>query len=311
MKIAIVGAGLSGLVCADKLAANGHQVQLFDKGRGPGGRMSTRRIETAQGEVSFDHGAQYFTASDPTFQAAVTKWQERGLINRWSSVGEKMWVGVPTMNAPVKYLASRHEVKWATRIEKLSYAEDHWHLITEDDPCGSLFDAAIVAVPAEQAAPLLAPWNSAFSEQAASIRSAPCWTVMLAFDRPLSATETFICDDEVIAWAARNSDKPGRGPIESWVIQASAKWSAAHLENNPEEVCAQLCDRLFDTLSLSQLRPLSAIAHRWRYALPESSDRQALYDKDMQLGVCGDWLSGPKVECAWLSGSALASKIIT
>jgi predicted NAD/FAD-dependent oxidoreductase len=62
MDFAIIGAGMAGLACADALKEAGHNVALFDKGRGPGGRMSTRRMETPLGEVAFDHGAQYFTA---------------------------------------------------------------------------------------------------------------------------------------------------------------------------------------------------------------------------------------------------------
>jgi predicted NAD/FAD-dependent oxidoreductase len=43
MRIGIVGAGMAGLSCAEGLANHGHDVVLLDKGRGPGGRMSTRR----------------------------------------------------------------------------------------------------------------------------------------------------------------------------------------------------------------------------------------------------------------------------
>ena len=61
MQFAIIGAGMAGIACADALQAAGHAVAVFDKGRGPGGRMSTRRMETPLGTVAFDHGAQYFT----------------------------------------------------------------------------------------------------------------------------------------------------------------------------------------------------------------------------------------------------------
>ena len=43
-EIAIVGAGISGLMAATYLAEKGKAPVLFDKGRGPGGRMSTRRF---------------------------------------------------------------------------------------------------------------------------------------------------------------------------------------------------------------------------------------------------------------------------
>ena len=40
-EIAIVGAGISGLMAATYLAEKGKNSVIFDKGRGPGGRMST------------------------------------------------------------------------------------------------------------------------------------------------------------------------------------------------------------------------------------------------------------------------------
>ena len=67
--IAIIGAGMAGLACARRLAYHGRAVRLFEKGRKAGGRLSTRRIETALGTVQFDHGAQYFTARDADFAA--------------------------------------------------------------------------------------------------------------------------------------------------------------------------------------------------------------------------------------------------
>lgn len=52
-KIAIIGAGLAGVTAANTLAPH-YQVQLFEKSRGAGGRMSSRRFEPYQ----FNHGAQ-------------------------------------------------------------------------------------------------------------------------------------------------------------------------------------------------------------------------------------------------------------
>ena len=60
--IAVIGAGLAGLSCAQALLQAGHTVHVFDKSRGPSGRMSTRRAEDDNGPWQCDHGAQYFTA---------------------------------------------------------------------------------------------------------------------------------------------------------------------------------------------------------------------------------------------------------
>ena len=77
------------------LQAGGMAVTLLDKGRGPGGRMSTRRVTTALGEASFDHGAQYFTVRDPDFARCVEQWRAKGVAARWPAAGDDAWVGTP------------------------------------------------------------------------------------------------------------------------------------------------------------------------------------------------------------------------
>jgi renalase len=116
VRIGIVGAGIAGLACADGLAGRGNDVVLFDKGRGPGGRMSTRRIETSQGQAHFDHGAQYFTVRDDSFGAKLSSWVDAGVAAPWPAAGSDAYVGVPGMNAPVRDLASRLVVRWGGRI---------------------------------------------------------------------------------------------------------------------------------------------------------------------------------------------------
>jgi len=310
MKIAIVGSGLSGLACAEQLVAGGHRVRLFDKARGPGGRMSTRRADTAAGEVSFDHGAQYFTARDPAFRAAVDDWHDCGAVAPWPAAGAEAWVGVPAMNAPAKLLAARHDVTWSAAVEALVAQQDGWHLKNNSETVDGPFDTVVLAIPAEQAAILLAPCNADFRAIAAHTVSAPCWTLMLAFDQPLDTDRLTLRDDAVIGWAARNSDKPGRTGPDAWVIQASAAWSRDHLENSQSEVVQALSARFSGLMDIPLEVPLIAAAHRWRYARSGTTGHEALYDPDRKLGVCGDWLIGPRVECAWLSGVALARMIM-
>ena len=74
--IAVLGAGVAGAAAAARLVEAGLPVQVFDKGRGPGGRCSTRRSETAS-EPGFDHGAQYFTARGPRLRARCADWSAR------------------------------------------------------------------------------------------------------------------------------------------------------------------------------------------------------------------------------------------
>lgn len=310
MKIAIIGSGLSGLACAAPLAAAGHNVQLFDKARGPGGRMSTRRAQTSAGELRFDHGAQYFTARDPAFQAVVNQWQSNGIAAKWPAAGDDAWVGTPSMNAPIKEMAADYNVSWSTRIDRMERQEDQWILHSEDGAIETMFDTVVLAIPAEQAAILLDPWDISFATMARNTVSDPCWTVMLAFADPLETEKNSLRDGPAIGWAARNSDKPMRAGPDSWVIQASPEWSRNHLEDSQEQVIAALIKDFATDLDITIPEPFHVAAHRWRYARSGSAGFNALFNTESKLGVCGDWLLGPRVECAWLSGNGLSKLIL-
>ncbi len=305
MRIAIVGAGMAGLACGLRLAAAGHDVRLFDKGRGPGGRMATRRMALPDGgEAAFDHGAQYITAKAPAFAGQLADWAAAGIVAPWPAAGEAAFVGMPSMNAPLKAMAAGQNVSWGVEITGLAADASGWRLAGAE----GIFDMAVVAVPPEQAARLLAPVDAGLAALAASVRSVACWTMMAAFATPLSGADV-LRGEGTIGWAARNSAKPGRSALpEAWVVQATPDWSAAHLEDTPERVSEALMAALAARLG-PMPAPLAVAAHRWRYAQSVGTGDGALWRPQARLGVCGDWLLGPRVEAAWTSGDMLAATI--
>ena len=307
MAIAIIGAGIAGLSCATRLQAAGQAVTLFDKGRAPGGRMSTRSIATAAGVFSFDHGAQYLTARDPEFLRVINDWQAHDVVSPWPAAGASAWVGTPSMSAIVRHLATQLDVRWNFRIDSIDRSHAGWQLNPHMDSC---YDSVVVAVPAEQAAPLLAPHDAAMASEALACRSAPCWTAMLAFDVPLRTQCDIFRDAGIIGWAARNAAKPGRSAAETWVIQATPDWSNAHLEDTADVVIEKLADALAEHVAGPLPQPIVRIAHRWRYARVAATDLGSLWNADERLGAAGDWLLGARVESAWLSGRELAGRIL-
>ena len=200
-RIAIVGAGLAGAACARGLTHAGHACVLFDKGRGPGGRLSTRRVETPLGEARFDHGAQFITARGDAFSAfmqeardagAAASWQARLVsIDRAGNVeplrSEDRWVGVPGMNAIVKHALGGLDVRFGARVTHLSGGPGRWSVVLEDGEREGPFDAVAVAIPPEQMIELLARTDGDFSSQIAEANAAvigPCQAVMAALDAP-------------------------------------------------------------------------------------------------------------------------------
>lgn len=317
--IAIIGAGLAGLSCAQALVAQGCRVQVFEKSRGVGGRMSTRQFET----WACDHGAQYFTARDPAFKQQVEIWQKTGAaalwdaqITRfdaegWRSIAPSTgrFVGTPSMTAPAKHLAKDLTIQFSTTIDQLSRDGEKWTLRSKEH--GQLdrqFDAIVLAIPSKQAEPLVQPHSIAVYERCRDAVMAPCWALMIyATERlPFDFDAAFI-NQGMFSWIARSSSKPQRLSGEAWVAHATTEWSAAH-ENLTKDEAAPLLTTGFETLT--GYRPQTCQTHLWRFArLGQASHHGHLFDPDLQLGVCGDWTSTEKVEGAWLSGQAVARDI--
>ena len=80
LHVAVVGAGMAGVVCARTLVQAGHRVTLLEKSRGLGGRMSTRHTEFG----GFDHGSQYFTVRDARFETALRS-NATSVVRPWSA----------------------------------------------------------------------------------------------------------------------------------------------------------------------------------------------------------------------------------
>jgi len=308
--ICVIGGGMAGLACAAQLAQSGARVTVLDKGRGPGGRMAARRVEIGGETVSFDHGAQYFTARDPAFRAQVAAWAQAGVVAPWPAAGVDAWVGVPGMNAPVKAMAEPLEVTWNARTEQIVRDGTRW-LVRAGERL-ILADTVLVAVPAEQAAVLLAEVAPDLAMLAAGVESAPCWAVMAGFAERLPvASDVVRSETGPVAWAARNSAKPGRGGREAWVIHASAERSRAMLDWPKEQVAAALLSDFFVATGSAPAAPLHCDAHRWLYALPQVPQGEgAHFDAAAGIGIAGDYLSGPRVEGAWLSGRTLAARVL-
>lgn len=308
MRVGIIGAGIAGLSCAEGLTRRGHDVVLYDKGRGPGGRMSTRRMDTDLGIAHFDHGAQYFTVRDSDFQSLVDAWIADGVVARWPAAGDDAYVGVPAMNTPVRVLAANHEVHWSTPVTALAGGANGWRLTLGGGDLRDV-DLAVVAVPAEQAAALLIDAAPEEAATAGGAISDPCWTVMAAFAEPVAVIPDCLRGEGPIGWAARNSAKSGRSGPESWVVQATPDWSRRHIDADQGAVADDLVSALAAELGVELPDRIGVAAHRWRFARCAEGGPGVVFDAERGLGLCGDWLIGPRVESAWLSGARLAERI--
>ncbi len=321
LRIAVIGAGMSGLVAARTLADHGIEVRLFEKSRGPGGRMASRREEN----LTLDHGAQYFTARDERFRRYVDSWKQDGLVDEWKGRigvaragtleekpgGDVRYVGAPRMSALTRHLAVDLDVSYGIRVAETRWAPLGWTLESTEHEALGRFDGLIVTTPPEQALPFLAQ-APALSEQVEHVVMLPCWAAMVRFAEPIALPfDGLFINEGPLSWASRNNSKPGRAPEEAWILHGSPSWSRTHLEDDAERVAVQLLAAFFEATGIDPVEPAGVQTHRWRYALADNPIQAGcLWDGDLRLAVCGDWCNQSRVEGAFLSGIAAAGRIM-
>jgi renalase len=318
--VAIIGAGLAGATCACALAARGLQVQVFDKARGAGGRMSTRR----RGEARFDHGAPYFSARSERFRQEIEAWQAAGVVAPWPAnvVGLKAgvvtpgtsdtdrYVGTPTMNAVQKHLLTTVPLSAQTRIERLERVPSGWQLRSDAGVDLGTFSAVVITTPPEQAVPLLEPAPH-LAESVRQARMAPCWVAMVQFAEPMAVPyDAAFVEAGPLAYICLEDSKPQREAAHAWVLHGSPDWSASQLEAGADQVSGELLAAMEEATGVTPPPADHVDAHRWRYAqTTQPLHREYLWDDELGLGVAADWCTGDRAEGAFLSGLALAEAV--
>jgi len=324
LRVAVVGAGIAGAAAASVIAAHGHGVRVFEKSRGAGGRMATRR--DAGG--AWDFGAPAFDVGDPRFSRQVADWVRRGVVATHTpragtlaaghfvaaSSRAATYVGVPGINAPARDLLDGIDVTTDTRIVALRRVDGVWRLDAEHGGTCAMADAVLVALPPAQAAPLVAS-STVLRALVEGAAMDPCWSVRVRLAAPAALPfDEATVDDAVLGWCGGDRGHAGRaGQGRYWVLHASSTWSAGQIEVAGEAAAEALVAAWRRALGAAGegLVVEQAEAHRWRFARTvAAAGHEYAFDESLGLAMAGDWLRGPRVEDAWLSGVAAAGALL-
>ncbi|SLN28077.1 NAD(P)/FAD-dependent oxidoreductase [Oceanibacterium hippocampi] len=320
-RVAVIGAGMAGLACARRLSESGVAVTVFEAEALPGGRMRCHACEA----LLVDHGAQYFTASDPRFRSWLTEQLGAGRVTQWhgrivvlregaaeTADFRMRYVGVPNMESAISSLAGGIDLRLGSPVASLRREAGETELIDADGRSLGRFRSVAVAVPAQQAATLLADIAPALAGDARQAPLSPCWAVMLGFrDRLRVGFEGAFIEDGVLSWIARNDAKPGRDGTETWLLHAAAGWSEEHRDKPEAEVAAIMTDAFLRAIGRQDITPDVSLIHFWPYAQPLAPlGKPCLYDPVLGIGACGDWCLGSRVESAYISGLELGDRLV-
>ena len=344
-RVAIVGAGVSGLAAAWQLRNAPVEVAVFDKSRGVSGRAASRTRNGAR----FDFGANYFKLEDPELaQLVLHTLSGKGLV----SIEKEVWTfdadgrispGDPVQNRQTRWTyssgistlgkqlaaASGVDVKPATRISSLQCSQDGWMLQAEGPAtaCETAFDAVLLTPPAPQVRDILAASELGEIDGGDLDRALSCalyhqqLCFALAFSAPLEHQHACFALINIdrghdIAWLSFENDKPGRelGGCSVIMVQMSPDWSRRHFDNPPDRLVAEVSRAALSLLDLPDRGVDWFDCQRWRFAHPyEPADAAGLaLGEEAGLFFAGDALVGKgRVGEAMVTGLRAADLIIS
>jgi renalase len=320
--VAIIGAGLAGLTCASALKGLVSQIKVFEKSIFPGGRVSRLRA----GEYEFNHGAQYFTVSNPLFWNIVSAWQNEGFVRPWngwivelqkgqisnSDVATQRFVGQPRMQTIIEKLSANCDLVTSANVSEIEVQEDGgWRLFTERGDYLGAFDIVILATAAHQVATLCRSITE-ISELSDNVAMTTCWSGMFAFetqlDLPFDAANVL---DSPLSWISRQQGNDQKSDADCWVLHASPEWSQQYVASFRGRVMHALLDAFWEAIDLPEVKPIASSVYCWKQAVPINPINQdSLFVESMTIGACGDWCTAPRVEGAVLSGFSMADRVM-
>jgi len=310
----IVGAGMAGLTAATELRHTGHDVLVIDKGRGVGGRLASRRI----GGATFDHGAQFLTARNPRFAAAVDDWIAAEIVEEWwrgspsQPDSHPHWRGSPSMTAVAKHLARDVEVLLGKRALSLHLDREGWVARLGGGETLSA-RAALLTAPVPQSLDLMTSGGIELPTEKRThlegIEYARCIAVMAVLDGPsrIPTPGGFSPTEGPIDWIADNQMK-GVSATPAVTIHASAEFSLANWNRDRQASGQELLDAAGLWLGS---RVTEFQVHGWRYSKPVDGqpDPCLILSESPPLVIAGDAFGGARVEGAALSGWAAADAL--
>lgn len=309
----IIGAGISGLSAGKRLADLGYRIQIFEKSRGTGGRLSSKRLVGKSGdEMAFDLGCSRISAQGKDFKNQLESWHLKGVVAPWETQPEdsKGYVGYSRNSALTRYLSQGLACHFSTKISHIECIEGGWQVFYKVDGCAiksTLAKQVILALPSQQAYDLL-PKSHAFCHMVKQVHIAPQWVMAVKI---MADSKSRLAIDyrqsDIIDLISYESTKPGRN-VESnaqiLMVQACIDWSESHTNTSVDIVTNLLLQEL-TRLSHNELHVIQQYTHRWLYSQVNKglASRKGFMNDGSGLILLGDYIHPvfKGVESAWMS----------
>ena len=316
----VIGSGISGATIANLLNKK-FQVNLYDKGRGPGGRASFKRVK---GQIGFDHGTQYFSPKTIEFKKFVNRLIKIKILKKWS--GNHIFlnskkkenkkhikiIGKKGNNDICKFLLKKIKCFYQSEVKKIYYKNKLWFLLFTDGKIRT-YKGIILTCPFPQLKKLSEKFiNNTFIKK--KLKMDANITVMIAIKKNKKSPSSFLFDDPVLGWAGNeNTKKRFKSKYDLWTLQSTFKWANKNIDKNKKNLKKNskiLIDKFFKLTKIKKTKVIYSINHGWKYSSNSKPLKiRSYWDPQKKIGVCGDWFIGPRLESGWISAHDLFKKI--
>ena len=318
----VIGSGISGATIANLLNKK-HNVDLYDKARGLGGRSSFKRLDKIRG---FDHGTQYFSPKTPEFKRFTKKLIEKKILKIWEGnhkfLSDKKKenkkhvkvIGRKGNNDISKYLLKNVRCYFQSELKKINFQNRKWNLIFNDGEIRN-YENLILTCPFPQLKKLSKKYikNSFIKEK---IKMDANITILIEIKKTNLGYSSFLFNDRILGWAGyENSKKRFKSKSDLWTLQSTFNWANKKINQNKvlKKTNAKiLIDKFFKLTGIKRTKVLFSLNHGWKYSSNSKPLKlKSYWNSRLNLGVCADWFNGPRLESGWISANDLYKKINT
>ena len=316
----VIGSGISGATIANLLNKK-HNVDLYDKARGLGGRSSFKRLDKIRG---FDHGTQYFSPKTPEFKKFTKKLIEKKILKIWEGnhkfLSDKKKenkkhvkvIGRKGNNDISKYLLKNVRCYFQSELKKINFQNRKWNLIFNDGEIRN-YENLILTCPFPQLKKLSKKYikNSFIKEK---IKMDANITILIEIKKTNLGYSSFLFNDRILGWAGyENSKKRFKSKSDLWTLQSTFNWANKKINQNKvlKKTNAKiLIDKFFKLTGIKRTKVLFSLNHGWKYSSNSKPMKlKSYWNSRLNLGVCADWFNGPRLESGWISANDLYKKI--
>lgn len=323
LNIGVIGAGLAGLYLSNTLAKKS-MLTLFEKSRGVGGRIATRRAEPYE----FNHGTQYFKIKNQSFKKFLSPLIKKKIIKPWHAnyveikknkiIKQIKWneetahfIGYPKMNLIGKSFLNKLNIKLSCNVDSLKKRFDSWYIYDNSKICYGPFDWIIFCIPPEQVLNLLSK-KFKYYHILRTVKMRSAFSLMLGFKEFKKPNfDAALVVNEDINWITITEKIKSNHTYFNLLINTSYDFAENNSEQCKEKISKYLVERSSDILGMKLSNFQHQALHFWRYAMSEKKNNYGSFvDNSLRVVVCGDWCMNGRVEGAFLSALNASKKIL-